>query len=79
MVGAADLRDCHDSPRLRRLRRSRCRRALAQGQTSSRPMIVVGVETESSPEQGFVEDDHVIEALTADRAAQALHVRPLRG
>ena len=77
MVEAADLRNCHDSPRLRRLRRSRFWRILAQGQVSSRSMIVVGVETESLPERGFVEDHHVIEALTADRADQAFHVRPL--
>lgn len=42
-------------------------------------MIVVGAETESSPERRFVEDDHVIEALAADRADQALHVGFLPG
>jgi len=79
MVEAADPRNCHDSPRLRRLHRSRSGRILAQRQMSSRPMIVVGVQTESSPERGFVEDDHVIEALMADQADQAFHVRPLPG
>jgi hypothetical protein len=67
MVEAADLRNCHDSPRLRRLHRSRFWRVLAQGQVSSRPMILVGVQTESSPERGFVEDDPMVEASTDTR------------
>jgi hypothetical protein len=32
---ATDLRNCHDSPRLRRLHRSRFRRILGQGQRTS--------------------------------------------
>jgi hypothetical protein len=79
MAVATDLRNCRDLPRLRRLHRSWFRRILGQGQMASRPMIVVGVETEGPPERGFVEDDHVIEALTADRAHHAFHVRPLPG
>jgi hypothetical protein len=84
MVEATDLRNCHDSSRFRRLRRSRFRRILTQGQMSSRPMMAVGVEMESSPERGFVEDDHMVEALAADGADHVFHVgslprRPRRG
>ena len=40
-------------------------------------MIVIGVQTESSPERGFLGADHGIEAFTGDRADHALHLGSL--
>jgi hypothetical protein len=50
-------------------------RVLLEAEVRSTPMIVPTVGHEDAPEMRLVDDDHVIETLSSDRADQAFDVR----
>ena len=54
--------------------RSVIRRVLLEAGVRSTPMIVPTVGREDAPEMRLVDDDHVIETLSSDRADQAFDV-----
>ena len=79
VVQAADLRDRHDLPHLWRLDRPWFWGGLLQREMSSGGVVVVQVPTEDSAKRGLADDDHMIQALAADRADDPLDVGPLPG
>ena len=52
-------------------------RVFLEAEMGSTPMIVAPVGREDAPEMRLVDDDHVIETLSSDRADQAFDVRIL--
>ena len=45
----------------------------------SRPVVVIEIRTQSPTERVFAEDDHMIEALAANRPDDAFHIGTLPG
>src|SRR4051794_18351777 len=74
---SADLRDSHDLPLFRQLHLPRLRRVLRQRQMRPRFVIIRDERFQMIVQVGFVENDQMVEALTADRTDQALHVGSL--
>ena len=52
-------------------------RVFLEPEVRSAPMIVPPVRLEDAPEMRLVDDDHVIETLSSDRADQAFDIRIL--
>jgi hypothetical protein len=52
-------------------------RVFLKAEMRSAPMIILAVELEDAPEMRLVDDDHVIETLSSDRADQAFDIRIL--
>ena len=74
MMEAAHLLDSHDSSVFRWLYRTRLRRVLGERKMRSGFVIVRREQLDLPVESRFVEDNHVIEALTPDSADHALDV-----
>ena len=79
MMEPANLRDLHDPTHRRKLNRSAYGCVLAQRQVSPRSLIVIEVGLQDAPQTGFIEDDHMIQALAPNRANQALDIGILPG
>ena len=54
-------------------------RVFLEGKVGSAPVIILDVGREHAPEMPLVQDDHVIEALSADRADHTLDIWILPG
>jgi hypothetical protein len=72
-----DLGDRNDPPGGSFRDRSAIGRVFLEAQVRSTPMIVPAVRREDAPKMRLVDDDHVIETLSSDRADQAFDVRIL--
>ncbi len=79
MVQAADLRNRDDLAILGRINFSCDGRVAIQGQVSPRFVVVHEIRSKNSSEMSLVEDDDVVQALSPNRADQALYVRILPG
>jgi hypothetical protein len=77
MMETTDFGDRDDRPDGCSRDRSVIWRVLVEAEVRSTPMIVPAVGREDAPEMGLVDDDHVIEALSSDRANQPFDVRIL--
>lgn len=77
MVQSANLRDSDDSPGLRRLDRSWLRAVFLQCQVCPAALVIIKEAPEVLVQTSFVEHDHVIEALAADRADHPFDIRTL--
>src|SRR5260221_8260330 len=77
MMETADFGDRDDRPGGCSRDRSVIRRVLLDAKVRSTSMIVPAIGPEDAPEMRLVEDDHVIETLSSDRANQAFDVRIL--
>ena len=75
MVEAADLGDFHDVTRAGRLNRPRPGRILAQRQVGPGSALVRKVRLEDPVQMALAEDDDLVQAFAAKRAAEALRVR----
>jgi hypothetical protein len=62
-VQSTNLRHGHDWPYFWRLNESRHGRVLLQREMRSRSVIVIEIRIENSTQRGFMEHDHMIEAL----------------
>ena len=78
MVEAADLRNGDDSTGLRPLDRPRLRRILVQSKVCP-ALVIVGHETTVAAQVSFSGDEHVIQALPADRANDAFDAARCQG
>ena len=79
VMKATNFRNRHDSPCGYFRDRSMIWRVLRESQVRATSMIVLAVAREDAPQMRLVENDHVIETLSAQRADQALDVRILPG
>ena len=70
----ADFREGDDLARGRCADRARLRAILGEGQMRSASVIVSETDREDAAQLGFIENDHVIETLAADRANDALDI-----
>ena len=77
MVKAADFGKLHHRSPIRRLHRAGLRRVLVQRQVRPRPVIVVYVVPQNSPQVRFAKRDDMIEALPAKGPNYSLRVRIL--
>jgi hypothetical protein len=77
MMEATDFGNRDDRPGGDPSDRSVIWRVLFEAEMRSAPMIVTTVGREDASEVRLVDDDHVIETLSADRADQAFDVRIL--
>ena len=77
MMETTDFRDRDDRPGGCSRDRSVIWRVLLEAEVRSAPMIVPAVGREDAPEMRLVDDDHVVETLSSDRADQAFDVRIL--
>lgn len=67
MMEFANLWDFQDPTQRRRLDRSADGWVLAQLQVSPRSLVVVEVGLQKTSRTGFIEDDHMVQALATDR------------
>src|SRR6201987_1129493 len=74
-----DLGQRHDPPHVLRLDRSRLGRVLAQGEMGSRSVIVIQIRTKDTTKRGFLEHDHMVQALPPNGTNHPLDVSPLPG
>src|SRR5918996_1897443 len=79
MVQPTHFRDRNNSSRVGRLDRPGLRAVLLQCQMRSTSMIVIDEALKVSVQAAFVEYDHVIQALAANRADHAFNIRTLPG
>src|SRR5579864_2800976 len=77
VMESTDLRYRYHPPQFRRLSQPRFRRVLCQRQMRPRSMVVSKIQRQGSTKGGFVEDNHVVQALAPNGADHALHVGPL--
>ena len=77
MVQATDLRNRDDFTD--GLNGSWIRRILVERQVQPRTMVIIQIRSNRSPQGGFVENDHVIQAFAADRTDHTLNIRALPG
>jgi hypothetical protein len=66
-----------DPPKLRPLDRPRYRTIHLQGPVRTPMMVILNVPGQEPPEMSLVQDDHVIQAFTADTPDQPLDIRIL--
>src|SRR5712692_10527748 len=71
MMESADLGQRDDGAMRRWLDRARLGRLLLEGEVSARPVVVPEVGSETTTEVSLVQDDEVVEKLTADGADHA--------
>src|SRR5258708_17265692 len=76
VVQSTNLGYCYYSSQLRWLDWPRFRRILLQRKMRPRLVIVGEIARQSSPQGGFPEDDHMIEAIAPNGTDHALHVGP---
>jgi len=74
MMEAPDLREGDDLAPLRTLDRAAVRRVPSQSEVAPGAVVVRQVRPEDPAQVPLVEHDHVVEALTADRADHSLSV-----
>src|ERR1022692_4314468 len=74
MVQSTNLRNFDDPSRLDWLNWTTDGRIFAQRQMSPRSLVVFEVRFQDSAQTGFIQDDHMIQALATDRADQPLDV-----
>lgn len=79
MVQSSNHRFCTDRTELRRLNWSRPRTILRKSKMSARTVIVPEVLSQDSPQMPFVEDDHMIHTLSANRSNDSFNVGVLPG
>jgi hypothetical protein len=79
MMQAADFGHRDDSATVGGLDRARIGGVLPKRQVRARPLIVGEVRVEQASEVPFAQNDHVVEALAANRPDDALDVRILPG
>ena len=79
MMKTANFGDRDDLSGGRSTGRSVIWRVLLEAEVRSTPMIVPAVGREDAPEMRLVDDDHVVETLSSDRADHALDERILPG
>jgi hypothetical protein len=77
MVQSANFRECDHGSFGRRLNASCRRRVLLQGEMCSRAMIISEVRTKDTTKMRPVENDDVIQTLSANGTDQTFHVRTL--
>jgi hypothetical protein len=77
MVQIADLRKAHDTSPLGRLHRSWFGCILVQSQVATTVMVIIEKRSEMARQAGLVENDHVIQALSANGADHAFGISPL--
>jgi hypothetical protein len=77
VMETTDFGDRDDRPGGSFRDRSAIGRVFLEAQVRSTPMIVPAVSREDAPKMRLVDDDHVIETLSSDRADQAFDVRIL--
>ena len=77
MMETTDFGDRNNPPGGSSRDRSAIGRVFLEAQVRSTPMIVPAVRREDAPKMRLVDDDHVIETLSSDRADQAFDVRIL--
>jgi hypothetical protein len=75
MIETTDFGDRDDRPRGYSRAPSVIWRVSLEAEMRPTPMIVPAVGGEDAPEMRFVDDDHVIETFSLDRADQAFEVR----
>ena len=76
-VQAADFGKLHDLARRGEVDQPEVRSILAKRKMGARPVIVSEVAGQDAAEVSLVENEHVIQALAADRADESLHERVL--
>lgn len=74
---AADLGERHDAATIGKAASSRDGRVLVQGEVCSRLVVIGEVGSEDPAEMPFVQDDDMVQALSADRADQSFDVAVL--
>jgi len=79
VVETADFREHHDGSDDGLSGGPMIGRVFLESEVRSAPVIVLDVRREHAPEVRLVQDDHVVEALPADRADYALNIRILPG
>ena len=79
MVQSTDLGNFHDPAYLRWLNGPTDRDIFVLRQVSSRLLVVVEVRFQDAPQAGLIQDDHVIQAFSTNRADQSLNVGILPG
>ncbi len=79
VVQPADHRYREHTAAITRLDLARDRRVSIEGQMRSSFVVVHEVRSKNSSEMLLVEDDDVVQALSLNRADQALHIRILPG
>ena len=77
MMQPADNRHLNHPADLRRLNLSRRRRVLTEREMRAAIVIVIDVRSQDTPQRSLVEDDHMVQALTANGTDQSLRVRIL--
>ena len=77
VMQAADLRKRNDLPGVSRLHRPFVGSVLGERQMSAGAVVVVEVRREASMQMPFVQDNHVIEALSPDRSDHSFNERVL--
>jgi hypothetical protein len=77
VMETTDFGDRNDRPGGCSRDRSVIWRVFLEAEVRSAPMIILAVGLEDAPEMRFVDDDHVIETLSSDRADQAFNIRIL--
>jgi hypothetical protein len=77
MMEPANFGPRHDPTGSGRVDGARLGRVLAEREVSSRALVVRDVRAKHSSEMSLVEDDHVVQALAADRPDDAFDVRIL--
>jgi hypothetical protein len=77
MVQATDFGKLHDLPRGWKLDRPEVRRVLVEGEVGARLMVIGEVAGQDAAEVALAEDEHVIQALTPDRADESFRERIL--
>ncbi len=75
MMQPANNRHLDHPAHLRRLNVSRDWRVLAQREMSSGIVIVIDVRSQDTFQRSLTEDDHMVQAFSADGTNQALRVR----
>ena len=68
-----------DSPHLRRLDGPAIGRILSKRKVAAAPMIIINVRSHLTAERSLIEDDDVVETLSANRADEALDIGCLPG
>ncbi len=79
MVEPADLEELNDPTELRRLHLCGLRRVLPESKVRPASVVVVEIARHNPSKVSFVQDDHVVEAVAADRANQTFHEWRLPG
>src|SRR2546427_2286338 len=79
VVQSADLWQRHDSSHLCRLDRSGLGRVLPQREMRSRSLIVIQVRSEGATKRGFMQHDHMVQALPPNGTNHPLNVGSLPG